>query len=95
MVKGLETITGGKSMSSRNIAERPDRWPVNLRGFALNESHDSDILVSELSYAGCQFRCDDPFSTGERIELRIIKRGAVQAEVRWSDQGRAGAKFVN
>ena len=82
-------------MSSRTVVERADRWPVNLRGFALSESHDSDILVSELSYEGCQFRCDDPFSTGERIELRIIKRGAVEAEIRWADAGRAGAKFVN
>jgi hypothetical protein len=82
-------------MSSSNVVDRAERWPVNLRGFALSDAHDSDILVSELSYAGCQFRCDDPFSTGERVELRIIKRGAIQAEIRWADEGRAGAKFVN
>lgn len=82
-------------MSSRNLVDRAERWPVNLRGFALSESRDSDILVSELSYGGCQFRCDDPFSTGERVELRIIKRGAIQAEIRWADDGRAGAQFVN
>ena len=95
MVKLSETITGGVSMSNRNLIDRAERWPVSLRGFALSESRDSDILVSELSYAGCQFRCDDPFSTGEKVELRIIKRGAIQAEIRWADEGRAGAKFVS
>jgi hypothetical protein len=74
---------------------RAERWPVNLRGFALSDTRDSDVLVSELSYAGCQLRCEEPFSAGEKVELRIIKRGAVQAEIRWSDDDRAGAEFVN
>lgn len=76
------------------FAEREMRWPVSLRGFALNATHDSDILVSDVSYTGCQFASDDPFSEGEVVELRIIKRGAVQAEVRWAADGHAGARFI-
>jgi hypothetical protein len=82
-------------MAAKKFVTRAERWPVELPGFALNDTHDSDVLVSQLSYEGCQFRSDDSFETGELVELRIIKRGAVQAEVRWSDDGRAGACFLN
>lgn len=82
-------------MRKKTFAERAVRWPVNLRGFALSKTRDSDIFVSDLSYAGCQFHCRDSFNTGEVVELRIVKRGAIQAEIRWSDQGRAGARFLS
>lgn len=81
-------------MATKKFVTRSERWPVDLPGFALSESRDSDVFVSQLSYEGCQFRSDDAFETGELVELRIIKRGAVQAEVRWSAEGRAGARFV-
>lgn len=82
-------------MAAKKFVTRSERWAVDLPGFALNDTHDSDVLVSQLSYEGCQFRSDDSFETGELVELRIIKRGAVQAEVRWSDDGRAGACFLS
>lgn len=82
-------------MATKKFVTRSERWPVDLRGFALNEKRDSDINISQLSYEGCQFRSEDAFQAGERVELRIIKRGAVQAEVRWSDDGRAGACFLS
>ena len=82
-------------MSGNNLVDRAERWPVELRGFALSDTRDSDIAVSDLSYAGCKLSCEEPFSKGELVELRIIKRGAVQAEICWSDDGRAGARFVN
>jgi hypothetical protein len=81
-------------MSGNNLIDRAERWPVDLRGFALSDTRDSDISVSELSYGGCKLSCEEPFSEGELVELRIIKRGAVQAEIRWFDDGRAGARFV-
>ena len=82
-------------MPTENLVCRAERWPVDLRGFALGGKHDSDIHVSELSYSGCQFSSEDDFREGEVVELRIIKRGAIQAEIRWSVEGRAGARFVN
>jgi hypothetical protein len=82
-------------MSDNVLVERAERWPVELRGFALSDTRDSDICVSELSYGGCKLNCEEPFSEGELVELRIIKRGAVHAEIRWSDEGRAGARFMN
>jgi hypothetical protein len=76
------------------FAERADRRSVSLRGFALSATHDSDILVSDVSYTGCQFTSDDAFEAGETVELRIVKRGSSQAEIRWSADGRAGARFI-
>ena len=54
----------------------------------------SDVEVSDVSYDGCQIRSDDKFKKGEVVELRIIKRGAIEGEVRWSANGRAGVCFV-
>jgi hypothetical protein len=28
------------------------------------------------------------------VELRILKRGAIEAEICWSADGRAGARFI-
>jgi hypothetical protein len=87
----------GKSMGQRKIrtfVERADRRPVCLRGFALNAGHDADIEVSELSYTGCRFDSADKFKRGEIVELRLLKRGAIEAEIRWSADGSSGARFV-
>jgi hypothetical protein len=73
---------------------RDDRRPVAMRGFALSPTRDSDVTVSDLSYGGCQIQSADKFKPGEKFELRVIKRGVMQAEVRWASEGRAGAQFV-
>jgi hypothetical protein len=75
--------------------DRADRRPVSLPGYALSETRDSDVLVADLSYTGCQIQCGDALKTGEIVELRVVKRGAIQVEIRWTDQGRAGARFLN
>ena len=77
------------------LAERAERRSVSLRGFALSDKHDSDILISDLSYTGCQFSSDDAFKAGETVELRIMKRGASPVEIRWAEDGRAGARFID
>jgi hypothetical protein len=74
---------------------RDERRPVDLHGFAISATRDSDVVVSDLSYTGCQLRCADSFEAGETFELRVIKRGAVAAEIRWVRDDRAGARFVN
>jgi hypothetical protein len=75
-------------------SERAERRAVSLRGFALNAKHDSDIIVSDVSYTGCRFRSEDKFKKGEVVELRIIKRGASEAEICWARDGSAGARFI-
>ncbi len=78
----------------KTLVERADRHPVKMHGFALGPGRDSDIRIANLSYRGCQIRSDDAFKPGEVVELRIIKRGAIAAEICWSAEGRAGARFI-
>ena len=77
------------------LETRAERRPVNMRAFALSSTRDSDVTVADLSYTGCRLQSDDRFEAGEVVELRIIKRGAIAAEIRWADNGRAGARFLN
>ena len=79
---------------SNPFVKRADRHPVSLYGFALSQTRDSDIRVRNLSYTGCQIVSGDKFAKGEVVELRIIKRGAMEAEIRWSAKGCAGARFL-
>ena len=82
-------------VSMHVFVPRDERRPVNLRGFALSATRDSDVNVSNLSYTGCQIRSADAFKPGEIVELRIVKRGLIQAEICWAAEDRAGARFLN
>ena len=83
-----------EQLQMRTFAPREERRPVSLRAFALSETRDSDVLVADLSYTGCQIYSPEPFQAGELFELRVVKRGLVQAEVRWARGDRAGARFI-
>lgn len=78
----------------RPLVPRDERRSVELRGFALSDTRDSDVILSDLSYGGCQIRSADPFEAGETFELRVLKRGASQVEVCWVRDDRAGARFL-
>ena len=82
-------------MTSKTFIQRDERRPVAMRGFALGPNRDSDVALSDMSYGGCRLHSTDRFSEGEVVELRIIKVGATNAEIRWTEDGRAGAKFIN
>jgi hypothetical protein len=79
----------------KTFVARDERRPVTMRGFALSPSRDSDVTLADLSYGGCQIRSKDKFRPGETFELRVIKRGRMQVEVCWANDGRAGARFVS
>ena len=79
----------------KTFLDRAERRPVTMRGYALSGTRDSDILISDLSYTGCQIRCGDALKIGELLELRIVRRGAVRAEICWAAEGRAGLRFLN
>lgn len=81
--------------AARTFVNRADRRDVSLRGFALSATRDCDIRVADVSYTGCKFTADEAFDAGEIVELRIMKRGAIDAEIRWSADGRAGARFID
>jgi hypothetical protein len=59
------------------------RRGVHFRGFALGEGVDADIVLSNLSYCGCGLVSAQPLERGKQLELRIVRKGTVSAEVRW------------
>jgi len=79
----------------KKFVMRPERRTVSLRGFALGDGRDSDVQVADLSYGGCRIDSNDVFKAGEVVELRVVKRGMIYAEIRWASGGRAGARFIN
>lgn len=79
----------------KTYIDRAERRPVSLRGYALSETRDSDIVLADVSYTGCQIRCGDALKKGEVVELRVLKRGAIDVEIRWSDKDRSGARFLS
>lgn len=50
-------------------------------------------MLTDLSYDGCGLETTVQFNPGERIELSILRRGAIVAQVRWCVGGRAGLTF--
>ena len=83
-----------KHLELKSIVPRDERRPVDLRGFALSDTRDSDVVLSDLSYGGCQIRSGDTFEAGETFELRVVKRGVSKVEVCWVREDCAGARFV-
>jgi hypothetical protein len=79
---------------SNSFAERAERHPVSMRGFAMSPTRDLDVRIRNLSYTGCQLACGEELAAGELVQLRIIRHGAIEAEIRWSADGRAGARFI-
>jgi hypothetical protein len=79
----------------KTFVDHAERRPASLRGYALSPTRDVDILLADLSYAGCQIRCANGLEPGEVVELMVVKRGVIQAEIRWNDEDRAGARFLN
>lgn len=78
----------------RSFVNRDERRAVNLRGFALSDTRDSDVVLSDLSYGGCQIHSADSFEQGETFELRVVKRGASHVEVCWVRDDCAGTRFL-
>jgi hypothetical protein len=74
--------------------ERRERRPVSLRGFALREDGSTaEILLLDLSYEGCGIETPIDFAPGESLQLSVLRRGAIEARVRWCADGKAGLVF--
>ena len=87
-----------EQLETSEFVARESRRPVSMRGIAMSPmggARDSDIYLADISYAGCQFRSGDSFEPGEQVELRVFKRGLIQAEVRWVRDDRVGARFLS
>lgn len=88
---------GGSAFSNLDSAppDRSERRPVSLRGYAIlaDGSHHS-ITVLNLSYEGCGIEAATPLVPGQPLKLSVLRRGAIDAVVRWSRDGKAGLVFT-
>lgn len=74
--------------------KRRERRRVSMAGFALREDMTShEILVLDLSYDGCGIQTPVELRPGEQLKLSVLRRGAIDAVVRWSADGKAGLIF--
>jgi hypothetical protein len=89
----VQTSIACKELAHQPIARR-ERRPVSLRGFALREDGSTiEILLLDLSYEGCGIETPVDFAAGETIKLSVLRRGAIEARVRWCAGGKAGLVF--
>ena len=73
---------------------RRERRPTSIQGFiALEDGRTAEILLLDLSYEGCGIEVPVELRPGETIRLSALRRGAIEAEVRWYARGKAGLVF--
>lgn len=74
---------------------RSERRAVRMRGFCvLEDGATHEIYVLDLSYEGCGVETTVPLEPGQAIKLSVLRRGAIDAVVRWYRDGKAGLSFV-
>ena len=74
---------------------RRERRPTSMTGFAMLEGNEShEILVLDLSYEGCGIQTPVELRPGQKLKLSVLRRGAIDAEVRWCSGGKAGLVFA-
>jgi hypothetical protein len=73
---------------------REYRKRVSLVGSASREDGGSvRILVTNLSYAGCQLQSEQALDRGEIIQLRLPSMGNMNGQVRWVSDVSAAFAF--
>jgi hypothetical protein len=88
---------GGPAFSSHDTqpAERPERRHVSMHGhLLLGDGSTHAIEVLDLSYEGCAIATKLDLAPGDAIKLSVLRRGVIEAEVRWCADGKAGVAFT-
>lgn len=84
-----------KQRNVRSLSPRAPRRDVEFGAFAARtDGSEALITVSNLSYDGCQLRTHDLFRSGEKVKLNLPRFGHIGAEIRWTAEGKAGARFI-
>jgi len=76
-------------------ADRKDRHPVSIDAIIhRTDGSKTPAKLTNLSDDGCRIEAAEEFRIGERVQIAIPRMGHVKAQVRWSNPGSAGAKFL-
>lgn len=77
------------------------RVPVQVQGFLLGNSHETEAVTLDLSVGGAKFDCDLEVFPGKVIRVRIIIPGSdepvsiADARVQWVGEDTFGVSFQN
>lgn len=90
-------------MPARMLAEtgapplqRRERRPVALSATATRgDGSVVEMTIVDFSHDGCGVQCVARLHEGEPLNLAVLKRGAINAEVRWASERRAGLCFTS
>jgi hypothetical protein len=75
--------------------DRGDRRAIRLRAFLVPEGRrGEEVVLLDLSYEGCGIETGLQLAAGDKVELSVMSRGAIEAEVRWARKGKAGLVFA-
>lgn len=76
-------------------ATRKPRYGVNVNAivYRSDESKVAARLIN-MSFDGCGLIAAYPFEAGERVRIAVHGQGYIEAEMRWSSDGCAGATFL-
>lgn len=73
---------------------RRERWAVEMSGFLTRAGGISHAIeVTDLNYGGCGIRTPVELEPGEHLQLSVLDRGSIPAEVSWCRGGAAGLDF--
>ncbi len=77
-----------------NFVERRERRPVRMSGhIALENGTTAEAVLADLSYEGCSIETPAKLNVDEPVTLSVLRRGAIEAVVRWASEGKAGLQF--
>lgn len=90
---GAESSQAAMKLDTKPL-DRRERRAVSLRALATRQDGSTaQILLLDLSYDGCGIETSANLRAGETIKLSVLRRGSIEAHVRWSEKGRAGLIF--
>lgn len=77
------------------FSHREERRPVALAGWLVRAGRDDahDFLITDMSYGGCRLETKAPLARGDRVQLNVLRRGAIPATVCWHNGHGVGLAF--
>ncbi len=75
---------------------RNERVAVDIAATVFRDDHPATaVRITDLSFEGCGLSGEARFAIGERVRVYIPRQGSIEAEIRWSLDDRAGARFLS
>jgi hypothetical protein len=77
-----------------DFVERRERRPVRMHGhIAIDDGTTAEAVLVDLSYDGCSIETPAKLAVDQPVTLSVLRRGAIEAVVRWVSEGKAGLHF--